>query len=343
MTIIAFFNASGGIGQTSLVYHLAWMYESIQVPVLVADLDPQANLTSRFLNTVQLDAHWGGAEDSRKSMYAALARLASRVQPESREPPLPHWEEVSPGVTVIPGDLQLARVETKLSELWNKRSEFSDLVVQFLTEFRSVLHRTASENGAELVLLDVGPNLTALNRFALAVADTTVMPLGADLRSLYGLRAFGPTLWQWRREYTRFLKIRSDWPIGYPRMPEKHLFVAGYFVQDRAYYYDRPADLPDRWRDRVRREYERSIIHDPGVQEQGVSESARPLASIRYHTGLLPLAEDARKPMFRLTPADGVFDDQIREVTSSYQDFETVARRVAETCGVEIPSIDTRS
>lgn len=343
MTIIAFFNASGGVGQTSLVYHLAWMYESIQVPVLVADLDPQANLTSRFLNTVQLDALWGGAEDSRKSMYGALDGLADRVQPEPNPPALPRWEEVSPGVTVIPGDLQLARIETKLAELWNKRSEFSDLVLHFLTEFRTVLHRTANQNGAELVLLDVGPNLTALNRFALSIADTTVIPLGADLRSLYGLRAFGPALWQWRHEYKKALGSRSDWPIGYPRFPEKHLSVAGYVVQDRAYYYDRPADLPDQWRDRVRREYERSIIHEPGVLKQSVSESARPLASIRYHTGLLPLAEDARKPLFRLTPADGVFDDQIREVTSSYQDFETVARRVAETCGVEIPSIDTRS
>lgn len=343
MTIIAFFNASGGIGQTSLVYHLAWMYESIQVPVLVADLDPQANLTSRFLNTVQLDALWGEAEDSQKSIYGALAELANRVKPEPCGPPLPRWEEVSPGVTVIPGDLRLARLEAELSKLWDERSTWNDLVLHILVESRSMLQRTAQENGAELVLLDVGPNLTALNRFALAVADTTVIPLGADLRSLYGLRAFGPALWQWRREYTEFLGSRSDWQIHYPQIPEEPLAVAGYVVQDRAYYYDRPADIPDRWRNRVQREYEHSIIHEPGVLEQGVSKSARPLASIRYHTGLLPLAEDAQKPMFRLTPADGVFDDQIKEVTSSYQDFENVARRVAERCGVEIPSIDTRS
>ena len=342
MTIIAFFNASGGVGQTSLVYHLAWMYESIQVPVLVADLDPQANLTSRFLNTVQLDALWGEAEDSQKSLYGALAELANRGKPEPSGRPLPRWEEVSPGVTVIAGDLRLARLEAELSRLWNERSTRNDLILHILLEFRSMLQQSARENGAELVLLDVGPNLTALNRFALAIADTTVIPLGADLRSLYGLRAFGPALWQWRREYTEFLGSRSDWQIDYPRIPEEHLSVAGYVVQDRAYYYDRPADIPDRWRDRVRREYERTIIHEPGVMEQGVSKSVRPLASIRYHTGLLPLAEDARKPMFRLTPADGVFDDQNREVTSSYQDFENVARRIAETCGVEIPSIDTR-
>ena len=343
MTIIAFFNATGGVGQTGLVYHLAWMYESLQVPVLVADLDPQANLTRRFLDTVQLDALWGEAGDSRDYLCDTLAGLADRVQPESNEPPLPRWEEVSPGITVIPGDLKLARVETKLSELWNKRLQMNDLVLHFLLDFRSVLQRTARENGAELVLLDIGPNLTALNRFALSVSDTTVIPLGTDLRSLYGLRAFGPTLWRWRREYTEFMGCRSDWQVGYPRVPEEGHSVAGYILRDRAYYYDRPADLPDRWRDRVGREYERSIIHEPGVRDQGVSESARPLASIRDQIVLSQLAEGARKPMFRLEPADGVFDDQIREVTASYHDFENVARSVAESCGIQLPCIDSRS
>lgn len=51
MTIIAFFSAGDEVGQSGLVYHLPWMHKSIQVPVLVTDLDPQASLASRFLNT----------------------------------------------------------------------------------------------------------------------------------------------------------------------------------------------------------------------------------------------------------------------------------------------------
>ena len=47
MTTIAFFNNKGGVGKTSLVYHLALMYAEIGVSVVAADLDPQANLTAR--------------------------------------------------------------------------------------------------------------------------------------------------------------------------------------------------------------------------------------------------------------------------------------------------------
>ena len=46
--IIAFFNNKGGVGKTSLVYHLAWMYFDLGLRVIAADLDPQANLTSAF-------------------------------------------------------------------------------------------------------------------------------------------------------------------------------------------------------------------------------------------------------------------------------------------------------
>ncbi|MDB9481986.1 AAA family ATPase, partial [Dolichospermum circinale CS-537/05] len=36
--IIAFFNNKGGVGKTSLVYHLAWMYQDLGLRVVAADL-----------------------------------------------------------------------------------------------------------------------------------------------------------------------------------------------------------------------------------------------------------------------------------------------------------------
>ena len=40
MTTIAFFNNKGGVGKTSLVYHVAWMLAEHGVRVVAADLDP---------------------------------------------------------------------------------------------------------------------------------------------------------------------------------------------------------------------------------------------------------------------------------------------------------------
>lgn len=49
MKTIAFFNNKGGVGKTTLVYHLAAMIAERGERVLAVDLDPQANLTSMFL------------------------------------------------------------------------------------------------------------------------------------------------------------------------------------------------------------------------------------------------------------------------------------------------------
>ena len=74
MTSIAVFNNKGGVGKTSLVYHLAWMYANLDYDVVVADLDPQANLTSMFLEDEELEDLW---TDDRTdgTIYSALRPL----------------------------------------------------------------------------------------------------------------------------------------------------------------------------------------------------------------------------------------------------------------------------
>ncbi len=52
--VLTFFNNKGGVGKTSLVYHLSWMFAEIGIRVLAVDLDPQANLTAAFLDEDQL-------------------------------------------------------------------------------------------------------------------------------------------------------------------------------------------------------------------------------------------------------------------------------------------------
>ena len=55
MKTIAFFNNKGGVGKTTLVYHIAWMLAELGQRVLAADLDPQANLSSMFLEEERLE------------------------------------------------------------------------------------------------------------------------------------------------------------------------------------------------------------------------------------------------------------------------------------------------
>ena len=78
MKTIAFFNNKGGVGKTSLVYHLAWMFADRGVPVLAADLDPQANLTAMFLNEERLEEIWPEDEEHQATIFGAVRRAPAR-------------------------------------------------------------------------------------------------------------------------------------------------------------------------------------------------------------------------------------------------------------------------
>ena len=56
--VVTFFNNKGGVGKTSLVYHLSWMLSETDRKVLVCDLDPQANLSAAFLDEDVLETLW---------------------------------------------------------------------------------------------------------------------------------------------------------------------------------------------------------------------------------------------------------------------------------------------
>ena len=57
MRTIVFFNNKGGVGKTTLVYHLAWMYAELGYSVVAADLNPQANLSAVFLDEHRLEGN----------------------------------------------------------------------------------------------------------------------------------------------------------------------------------------------------------------------------------------------------------------------------------------------
>ena len=113
MKTLAFFNNKGGVGKTTLVNHLAWMYAELGLSVLVADLDPQANLTSMFLDEDDLEEIWEGGESSR-TVTGCLAPLLEGTGDIAQ----PYVAPVTPMIGLIVGDLRLSCVEDELSSQW---------------------------------------------------------------------------------------------------------------------------------------------------------------------------------------------------------------------------------
>ena len=80
MKTIAFFNNKGGVGKTSLVYHLAWMFADLGVSVVAVDFDPQANLSTMFLDDDRLTDLWDeNVRDRNNTIQDAMRPLIEGV------------------------------------------------------------------------------------------------------------------------------------------------------------------------------------------------------------------------------------------------------------------------
>ena len=85
MKTLVLFNNKGGVGKTTLVYHLAHMLARLGHRTLAVDLDPQANLTSAFFDDERLEKIW--TKES-ASVLAACNRSSAERATSHRQNPL---------------------------------------------------------------------------------------------------------------------------------------------------------------------------------------------------------------------------------------------------------------
>lgn len=327
--IIAFFNNKGGVGKTSLVYHLSWMYADIGLRALAADLDPQANLSASLLDEEQLERVW--SEESDQTIYSAIRPLLEGTGGLAS----PNTEPISENLSAILGDLELSRFEADLSFQWNQLAQGQPRPFVYSSVFWKLMRDAASRHRADIVLADLGPNLGAINRAALIAADFVVIPLAPDLYSLQGIRNLGPTFQEWREYWQRSLNSRAQ---GAGDMPRGTIEPIGYVVLQHAERLSRPTKAYAAWAARIPQEYRKHVLGRDGDAAIPLDKDPHNLASIKHYRSLMPLAHEARKPIFHLKPADGAIGAHATSARDAYQDFLRLARRIADRAGVGWPA-----
>ena len=330
MKTLAFFNNKGGVGKTTLVYHLAWMYAELGVSVVAVDLDPQANLTSIFLEEERLEQIWPEGEHP----YSVMGAIAPLLE-GTGDICSPHVEEVDTNIGLIAGDLALARAEDDLSNQWPLCLNDNLRAFRVSSAFYRLMDNATKQRNAELVLIDVGPNLGAINRAAVIAADYIAVPMAPDLFSLQGLRNLGPTLRRWRTDWQ---DRRERAPtLNFP-LPGGKILPVGYIASQHVVRQDRPTIAYNRWMQRIPGEYRRSILNEPDDVEVTVDSDPYRLAQLKHYRSLMPMAMEAHKPMFLLKPADGAIGAHVQAVQNCHADFEQLAYTLAERCGIAIPA-----
>ncbi|MBV8126370.1 MAG: ParA family protein [Planctomycetaceae bacterium] len=325
--VIAFFNNKGGVGKTTMVYHLAWMFSDRGLRVIAADLDPQSNLTAAFLDEDRLEEVMPG-DGHPLTIFGAVQPLKRGTGDIADS----HVEIISDRLGLVLGDMALSTFEDQLSEVWPKCMDRDERAFRVTSAFWRIIQQAGEKHGADVILIDLGPNLGAINRAALIASDFVVIPLGPDLFSLQGLRNLGPALRRWREEWTERLSKNPDPDL---RLPLGRIHPLGYVVLRHSIRLDRPVKAFDRWIARIPSTYAESVLEEPSDPAVSIDNDPNCIAKLKDYRSLMPLAQEARKPMFFLKPADGALGAHTYAVTEAYRNFEFVARKIAKEAGIE--------
>lgn len=317
MKIIGLFNNKGGVGKTTLTYHLAHMFALQGVTTLVADLDPQANLTASFLSEEELETLWAQEDDS-QSIYQGIKPIYDGLGDIRTLTP----REIRDHLYLIAGDLRLSNFEDRLSDTWPRCYEKQPDALRATTAFFRCLQQTAQTVQAEMVLVDVGPNLGAINRAALLATDYILVPLAADLFSIQGLRNLGPMLSKWREGWQRILQANAGTDI---LMPSGQLKALGYVILQHSIRLDRPVKSYERYLAQIPLEFRKAFSFS---EDMIPASDPYQLGQIRHYRSMIPLSQEANKPVFELKPADGAFGGHVRLVQVAYDEFKTLTEQI---------------
>jgi chromosome partitioning protein len=212
--------------------------------------------------------------------------------------------------------------------------------MRILSAFWQVTQMAASKVQADIVLVDIGPNLGAINRSVLIATDYVAIPLGADLFSLQGLKNLGPTLRSWKNLWKKRLDNWSDSAGAKSapnfRLPDGKMHAIGYLCQQHSVRLDRPVQAYDKWAQKIPAVYRESVLHESGAVDVRQEDDPYCLATIKHYRSLIPMAQEHRKPIFNLTSADGAIGSHSGAVLDSKKDFKKLAMKIAEKIGLKI-------
>jgi hypothetical protein len=243
----------------------------------------------------------------------------------------PAMEYINDTLSLLPGDIALSKFEQEFSRAWPECRDGNAHAFAVTTALWQLMQRGAEALEARLILVDLAPNLGAINRAALIATDHVVVPLSPDIFSLKGLDDLGPTLREWRAEWAQRVAC-SPTPS---MLPSGAMQPIGYIVWHHSLRLDHPISLYDQWMRRIPHTYHQAVLADD-QHPLSPDKDEQCLSMLKHYRGMMPLAREARKPIFHLRMADGALGSQWDAVQDVQRDFNKLAREIARRIGLAI-------
>jgi cellulose biosynthesis protein BcsQ len=315
---IAIFNHKGGVGKTTLNVNIAAALASLGKRVLLADSDPQCNLTAYLIEESVVDDLLDTSDlDNGRTLWSAVKPVVEATGEVRAIEPIERLQNVF----VLPGDIRLSEFEQELSPLWNDCFQRKPRGFRGTTALSYLIDQVASKLALDFVFYDTGPNIGPLNRVLLLDCDYFIVPAACDLFSIRALKTLGYTLSKWIDEWRMIAELA---PTNLHLLPGLPKFL-GYIPQRFRVYGADVASSYAKYLPRIEKSVNSDLIAvlrriGPGLVPRSASESE--LGQVKDF-GTVAIASQAQgKPMrdvsagtaTQRSEAEGIFLEIARKI-----------------------------
>ena len=338
--IICLFNHKGGVSKTTTAFNLGWMMARKERKVLLADFDPQCNLTGMvmgFGGVDELEAiyHSNPANNVRDALAPAFESQPRMVAGADCFP-----IQGNPNLMLLPGHIGLSEYETTLGVA----QELSGSLLPLRNlpgAIRDMLDETATKYEIDYIIVDMSPSLGPLNQNLLSTSDYFIVPLHPDYFSSMALSSLAQTLprWQAWAKMARGLDVlvNADYPF-----PEPKTQFIGAIIQKYRPRNGRASQAFQAWIDRLQDGLQNKMV--PMLSNAGLLNQAeffaksgiqpwQPIMEVADFNSIIALSQEHQVPVYELTATQtnqqGAVWTQTRESMDIFeQAFSDCADRV---------------
>jgi cellulose biosynthesis protein BcsQ len=299
MKSIGFFNNKGGVGKTTLICNLASsLAVNKKLKVLIVDADPQCNASAYLLPEEELEKILlDNKHNSLDSFYEPIRR--GQGYPIEM-PTIVRSERFK--VDLIVGDPKLSIREDLLATDWASTRNGESRGFQTTYAIKELLSRL---NNYDLVLVDMGPSLGALNRSVLLAVDYFLMPLSVDIFSLMAVGNIISSFDNWRQSLEDAIA--------------KHHRDEGYNKAKTKGGIRQPVQAFERIIEKQKDEIA-NLCSAFNVNQSDVDLGVIPTLS-----SVVPLSQQAHAPVFSLGAQDGIVGSQYTRVSEAGEYFHSIS------------------
>lgn len=250
---ISVFNNKGGVGKTTLTFHLAHALAERGLRTLLIDLDPQCNLTIYGMDQDTLHDIWKAEDDFVTDFKSAQQKLTASdfnmligqtrsihflLKPvEDGVDDLPRLSpprRLANNLDLIPGRLTMHLYEDAVARRWSEVYQGDPLAVRTATRPRELAIAYAQQFGYDFVIMDTSPSLGTLNRLVISTTDGFLIPCMPDMFSLYGIRNIGNALTVWKKQFDTIYHLLSKEKRAL--FPENFVRLLGFTIYNAKRY-----------------------------------------------------------------------------------------------------------